>query len=313
MKLGWRFAPAPTPADATPDWQAARPASIERSLAAALERPTGGWFALDASRRFGARPRRLRVEGRELVVWRDGDALRAAPDECPHMGASLATGCVRDGRLVCPWHGLALGPEGHGAWKPFPTHDDGVLAWVRLPGETPLDAPVLPERPSPYLDGVVRIEARCAPRDVLGNRLDPWHGAHFHPYSFGALEVLEDTEEALLLQVEKRVAGRLRVAVEARFHCPSARCITMTILSGEGRGSVVETHATPIDDERTAIVEATLAGSDREGFKYARLLAPLIRPFIERSARRLWVDDAAYAEQLAELRRRGWRRGRERV
>jgi isorenieratene synthase len=76
----------------------------------------------------------------------------------------------------------------------------------------------------------------------------------------------------------------------------------MTIVEGEGKGSVVETHATPIDPGRTAIVEATLATSDRKGFHHAMKLNRFIRPFIERSARRLWVDDAAYAERLYALR-----------
>jgi len=66
---------------------------------------------------------------------------------------------------------------------------------------------------------------------------------------------------------------------------------------------VVETHATPVEPGRTVVVEATLATSDRAGFRHARKLQRLIRPFIERSARRLWVDDAAYAERLYELRR----------
>jgi isorenieratene synthase len=72
----------------------------------------------------------------------------------------------------------------------------------------------------------------------------------------------------------------------------------MTIVEGEGKGSVVETHATPIEPGRTAVVEATLATSDRKGFRHAVRLSRLIRPLIERSARRLWVDDATYAERL---------------
>jgi isorenieratene synthase len=156
------------------------------------------------------------------------------------------------------------------------------------------------------MDGVIRIEAACEPRDVLANRLDPWHGESFHPYSFGALEVLEDTGEVLTVRVEKKIVGPLRVEVDATFHCPDARTIVMTIVDGEGKGSVVETHATPTEPGRTAIVEATLATSDRPGFRHALRVARLVRPFIERSARRLWVDDAAYAERLAELRRRGW-------
>ena len=104
--------------------------------------------------------------------------------------------------------------------------------------------------------------------------------------------------------MEKRIAGPLRVAVEATFHCPTPHAIVMTITDGEGRGSLVETHAVPIDHERTAIVEATIATSPRRGFWFARRLAPLLRPMIERSARRLWRDDLVYAERLAELRAR---------
>jgi isorenieratene synthase len=305
---GWRWrktAFAAGSAAARPDWQQANPAAIRRALGRALAKPTGGWFVVDASRRIGRRPRGYRIDGAGLVAWRGRDGvLHVAPDACPHMGASLAGACVRENRLVCPWHGLELGLDGRGPWRPLPAHDDGVLLWVRLGDETPGPAPILPPRPELFVDGVVRLEARCEPQDVIANRLDPWHGGHFHPYAFGALEVLEETDDALRVRVEKRILGRLRVEVDATFHCPDARTIVMTIVDGEGLGSVVETHATPICAGRTAIVEATLATSPRPGFRHARRAARWIRPFVERSARRLWVDDAAYAERLYELRQR---------
>lgn len=304
MKLGWRFLASERDPAGEPDWVAARPREIDRALELALAKPTGGWYALDASRRIGRRPRVFEVAGGRWVAWRDRGALRVAPEACPHLGASLGFARVRDGALVCPWHGLALDARGHGAWRCLPAHDDGVLAWVRLdgPGESPSEAPVLPPRPRRAIAGVVRVEARCEPRDVLANRLDPWHGRHFHPYAFAALEVLERSDEELVLRVEKRVLGPLRVAVEASFRCPDARTIAMTIRRGEGAGSVVETHATPLADGRTAIVEANLATSARAGFRAARLFTPWMRLLVERSARRLWRDDAAYAERLYELR-----------
>ena len=80
------------------------------------------------------------------------------------------------------------------------------------------------------------------------------------------------------------------------------RDTTMTILAGEGIGSVVETHATPLGPGRSAVVEATLAASDRPGFRHALRAAGLIRPFIHRAADRLWVEDAAYAERTYVLR-----------
>ncbi|MDT7642279.1 MAG: hypothetical protein QOC83_6567, partial [Pseudonocardiales bacterium] len=89
--------------------------------------------------------------------------------------------------------------------------------------------------------------------------------------------------------------------------CPEPRTVLMRIVEGEGAGSVVETHATPLGTgpdgaPRTAVVEATLAHSARTGFAVARAAAPLLRPLIRRAAARLWRDDLAYAERRYALR-----------
>jgi isorenieratene synthase len=236
------------------------------------------------------------------------------------MGASLCDGHVdRAGRIVCPWHGLALGDGAHGRWAPLVAYDDGVLSWVRLPellapGESFTDAPILPPRPARFIDAVLRREARCEPRDVIANRLDPWHGVHFHPHSFLRLRVISRDLDQITVRVVYRVLGPLGMEVDARFHCPDPRTIVMTIVSGEGVGSVVETHATPIDAERTAIVEATLATSERTGFGAFVRARRFLSPLIEARAARLWVEDAAYAERIAALRKdatRDQRRGSE--
>ncbi len=80
----------------------------------------------------------------------------------------------------------------------------------------------------------------------------------------------------------------------------------MTIIGGEGVGSVVETHATPIEDGRSAVIEATLATSDRPQFHaFMRAFGRFVRPAMEKRAKRLWVEDGAYAERRYELRRSG--------
>jgi hypothetical protein len=129
--------------------------------------------------------------------------------------------------LICPWHGLRLDGGREFGWKPLPAHDDGVLVWVRLDkvgGEAPLDAPVLPARPTgPTLAAVTRLEGVCEPRDVISNRLDPWHGGWFHPYSFAQLEVLsappvdaDDAADLFQVAVTFRM-GRLGMPVVAEF------------------------------------------------------------------------------------------------
>jgi isorenieratene synthase len=304
----WRIGralPASAALDPRPDFEQASAAWIQRALRHARSLSAGGWYALDASAALDARPRRYVVRGRALVVWRDGQGLVAAPEACPHLGASLAGACVRDGQLICPWHGLLLGRAGRAGWKPVRGHDDGVLFWVRLDDEPDLaSAPIVPARPASPLAAVVRVEAACDPRDVIANRLDPWHGTHYHPHSFARLRVVDQDERAITVRVAYRVLGPLAVEVDARFHCTDPRTIVMTIVRGEGEGSVVETHATPLEPGRTAIVEATLATSERRGFGVARALAPAVRAMMRRAAGRLWVEDAAYAERLHALRRR---------
>ena len=293
-----------------PDWVQANPHRIERELQAALAMPSGGWYVLDASRSIGRHPRRFWVEGQELVAWRAGPELRVAPNACPHMGASLAEGPVRDGRLVCPWHGLELGDEKHGAWCPLAAHDDGVLCWVQLrdtdDGDTeadpPTPLPIVSPRPANFIDSVMRMEAECDPRDVIANRLDPWHGVYYHPHTFKRLKVIGVEGGRLLVRVVYGITDRLGIEVDATFHCPDPRTITMTIVGGEGTGSVVETHATPLRRGRSEIIEATLATSDRPGFQRAIKAAGLIRPFVLKSQRKLWVEDAAYAERRYALR-----------
>ena len=223
------------------------------------------------------------------------------------------------GTLMCRWHGLALdGEDGNASefgWNPLPSHDDGALVWVRLDkvgGETPLEEPVLPNRPTGNtMTAVARLVGVCEPSDVLANRLDPWHGAWFHPYSFTRLDVLSTpTEHAdrFLVAVTFRI-GRFGVPVVAEFTCTEARTIVMRIVDGEGMGSVVETHATPMGlaadgRPRTAVLEATIAYSDRPGFRRARKVAPLVSPLMRYAATRLWRDDLAYAERRYQVRTR---------
>ncbi|MFD7435421.1 DUF5914 domain-containing protein [Streptomyces sp. NPDC059861] len=308
-----------------PTWREARPAVIAGALKRAQARPSGNWYVVGATADLPRdRPLARTVAGREVVVWRDRvGRLVAGPGSCPHLGAPLGDSPVRCGTLICHWHGLALDGGPAAGWEPLPAHDDGVLVWVRLDdagGETPREAPAVPARPA--LSGAVHAVYTgigvCEPEDVVANRLDPWHGAWFHPYSFVDLTVLDVPGpdgggvdgDGFAVDVSFKVAGRLVVPVRAVFTAPGPRTVVMRIVEGEGEGSVVETHATPLgpDDRgrpRTAVIEAVVAASDRRGFAVARALAPALRPLVRAAAGRLWRDDLAYAERRWLLRSTG--------
>ena len=115
--------------------------------------------------------------------------------------------------------------------RPLPTFDDGVLAWVRLDdlADGPLtDAPILGPRPANGLAAVATVIGHCEPEDVVANRLDPWHGAWLHPYSFAALTVrsrlllatCSPAEDRFLVEVTFTVGKRLRRAGARRVQLP---------------------------------------------------------------------------------------------
>ncbi|WP_043735936.1 DUF5914 domain-containing protein [Nocardia asiatica] len=301
----------------------ADPGLIAAALRWAQKRPSGNWYAFAASRAIGRRrPYGTTIGGVELVAWRDErNILHVGPGACPHLGAPLAEAQVDDAALICRWHGLRVEATGSARWCPLPSHDDGVLAWVRLDAigrQPPTDTPIIGPRPADTtVHAVTRLTGRCEPRDIIANRLDPWHGSWLHPYSFTRLDVTQVpprhdiTEEnhRFLLTVTFRVTRRLGVPVEAEFTCPDPRTIVMRIIAGEGMGSVVETHATPLGPgpdgrPRTAVIEAVIANSERPGFRYARRALPVLRPLMSRAATRLWRDDLAYAERRYQQRSR---------
>ena len=220
-----------------------------------------------------------------------------APRACPHLGADLATAAVECGTLVCPWHGLRLSDQSRGAWQPVsgPRRRCVVLGSPRRRRqEEPTDAPIIPARPpSPRLAAVTRLEGVCEPCDVVANRLDPWHGAWFHPYSFTRLEVLSspaadedlpDEFDRFVVAVTFRM-GRLGVPVIAEFTTPDPRTVVMRSSTAKDRAaSWKRTSRRRVSGRdglpRTAVVEAVIAHSDRRHFGKALFVAPVIRPLM---------------------------------
>ena len=61
-----------------------------------------------------------RLLGVDLVLWRSPKGVHAWHDMCRHRGAKLSLGTVRDGCLVCSYHGWCY--DGSGSCTLIPAH-----------------------------------------------------------------------------------------------------------------------------------------------------------------------------------------------
>jgi phenylpropionate dioxygenase-like ring-hydroxylating dioxygenase large terminal subunit len=71
------------------------------------------WHPVALATGVGAAPLAVQLLDQPLVLWRDAvGAVQAWADRCPHRGAALSLGCVRDGQLECPYHGWRFSGSG---------------------------------------------------------------------------------------------------------------------------------------------------------------------------------------------------------
>jgi len=91
--------------------------------------------------------------GERIAVFRDGDALHAVTNVCPHQNGPLGEGRIVDGCITCPWHGWQFRPSDGVSPPPF----DEKIATYRLR----LKNGLLYVRPEPMAPGsqapVIRI------------------------------------------------------------------------------------------------------------------------------------------------------------
>lgn len=79
------------------------------------------------------KPRRVATPGMPVLLVRQGGEIYALADTCAHLGGPLSEGTLRDGCIICPWHGsrftLAAGRtvDGPSAF-PQPTLETRVRA-----------------------------------------------------------------------------------------------------------------------------------------------------------------------------------------
>ena len=78
-----------------------------------------GWYAVLPINKVKHKPVALQCFGESYVLWRDSkDRLICMLDHCPHRGAKLSLGKVRDNCIACPYHGFQFAADGSCSFSP---------------------------------------------------------------------------------------------------------------------------------------------------------------------------------------------------
>jgi phenylpropionate dioxygenase-like ring-hydroxylating dioxygenase large terminal subunit len=159
---------------------------------------TQSWYVAARSTAITAgRVRAFDLGSRRIVVYRDDQGHAHALDaRCPHLGADLALGTVRNSSLQCAFHGWTFGPDGRCLCAPghaqpperrvrsYPLIERWGFIWV-FNGPAPVF-----DLPTPDPEGAWRSIAlppqhiRCHPHLVLANGLDLTHYETLHGLGF---------------------------------------------------------------------------------------------------------------------------------
>jgi NADPH-dependent 2,4-dienoyl-CoA reductase/sulfur reductase-like enzyme/nitrite reductase/ring-hydroxylating ferredoxin subunit len=111
-------------------------------------------------------PTKGQVDGKQVIVMRTADGLRAVAGSCTHYGGPLGDGLCEGGKIHCPWHHAVFDLEtgeaiGAPALNPIavyePSERDG-----RIFVTGPVEPPALDRTPSSRPDSVVIVGSGAA-------------------------------------------------------------------------------------------------------------------------------------------------------
>lgn len=166
------------------------------------------WYVACTPDEIDGKPLGRRVCGEKIVFFRGPEGkVAAVEDFCPHRGAPLSLGFVKEGQLVCGYHGLAMGTDGKCAGMPgqrvnaipairtFPVEERYGFIWVWT-GDAELADPAkihhLEWADNPewaYGGGLYHIN--CDYRLMIDNLMDLTHETYVHATSIGQPEIEE--------------------------------------------------------------------------------------------------------------------------
>ena len=169
--------------------------------------PKNTWYVACTAQDIDSKPRGRKICGERIVFYRSDSGVAALEDFCPHRGAPLSLGFVKEGKLICGYHGLEMGCDGKTVAMPgqrvrgfpairsYPVAERYGFVWV-WPG----DAALADEAKIPHFDwydnpewayGGGLYHVKCDYRLMIDNLMDLTHETYVHANSIGQKEIDE--------------------------------------------------------------------------------------------------------------------------
>ena len=287
------------------------------------------WYVACTPDEIADRPLGRRVCGEAMAFYRQGDGTVACVEDfCPHRGAPLSLGTVRDGFLVCGYHGLVMGADGRCVAMPgvrtprlapvraFPVVERHGFVWV-WPGD-PASAdearlPVLPwAGKSDWVHGGGLYRVGCDYRLMIDNLMDLTHETYVHATSIGQPEI-EDAPVATEVRGDHVVTSR-------HMHDIPAPPFWRTALRGNGLADDVLVDRWQIchfDPPSHVMIEVGVAHAGHGGYhadathKVSSVVVDFITPETDTSIWYFWgmarnfnVGDTTLTDAIREGQRR---------
>lgn len=151
------------------------------------------WYPVARTSAVRSGPITAELLGTPLVIWRGDNGYGALADICPHRGAPLSKGCVKDAAITCPYHGWRFDTDGQCRSMPalpgspprihaqaFETAEHDGLIFVRLESDRAAFTPPPPQRDHASAMRRDEIVIQTALADMAENILDTTHTSVVH-------------------------------------------------------------------------------------------------------------------------------------
>ena len=254
--------------------------------------------------------------GTNVVIWcDDGGRVCVAESVCPHLGSDLgpdAGGCIRDGRLICPFHGYEFDTTGQCVATPFADPPKTaklrvfetqevlglIFAWWGMDGRGPqwslLDDSLDEDGWSGFEINTLRFKGH--PQETTENSVDLAHLRYVHGYdNVNPVQEFAADGPRLEARFEFRSSRTIAGVATLKFNA-SARAIILGLgyslveihESSVGMDSRLWVLATPVDG---TLIDLSLVSQVKEirspkrlfaglGFLPVRMRAPILNKFM---------------------------------